>query len=70
MKCTTLLSGVARVLDIESLWNHLAELTDPRSTKGLRYPLAPALMLILLAKLSGEDQPSGIADWIESRGQD
>ncbi len=69
MKCTTLLSGVARVLDIESLWNHLAELTDPRSTKGLRYPLAPALMLILLAKLSGEDQPSGIADWIESRGQ-
>jgi predicted transposase YbfD/YdcC len=69
MKCTTLVSGLARVLDLGSLWNHLAKLTDSRSTKGLRYPLTPALMLIVLAKLSGEDKPYGIADWIESRRQ-
>jgi predicted transposase YbfD/YdcC len=57
----------ATIFGVTSLWKRLETLTDRRSTKGLRYPLGPALLLIVLAKLSGEDQPSGIADWIESR---
>lgn len=57
------------VFDIGGLLSRLAELTDLRGTRGLRYALAPLLVLIVLAKLSGEDQPSGIADWIESRAQ-
>ena len=58
----------ASVFDVTSLLSRLSTLTDSRSTKGLRYPLAPALLLIVLAKLSGEDQPCSIADWIENRG--
>jgi predicted transposase YbfD/YdcC len=57
------------VFSISSLLSRLATLTDSRSTKGLRYPLTPLLLLVILAKLSGEDQFCGIADWIESRGQ-
>jgi len=73
MNSTTPLSTRGRldvsVFDVFSLMNRLATLTDSRSLKGLRYPLAPTLLLIVLAKLAGEDQPSAIADWIESRGQ-
>jgi predicted transposase YbfD/YdcC len=57
------------MFDIGSLLRRLATLTDSRGAKGLRYPLAPVLLLIILAKLSGEDQPYGIADWIKSRGR-
>jgi predicted transposase YbfD/YdcC len=59
----------AKVFDIAGLMSRLAALTDKRSTKGLRYALVPVLLVIILAKLSGEDQPSGIADWIKNRGQ-
>lgn len=59
----------ANVFDITSLLLRLATLTDTRSTKGLRYELVQLLLLIVLAKMSGEDQPSGIADWIKVRGQ-
>jgi hypothetical protein len=44
-------------------------LTDTRCPKGVRYALAPLLLLLVLAKLAGEDRPSGIADWVTSRGQ-
>ncbi len=59
----------AKVFDVTALLRRLVTLTDSRSTKGLRFPLAPVLVLIVLAKMSGEDQPSGIADWIKHRGQ-
>ena len=52
----------ARVIDLDSLLRHLGQLTDLRCPKGMRYGLAPVLLLIILAKLSGEDRPSGIAD--------
>lgn len=73
MNCTTSLS-VRGYLDtavfaIASLQRRLSELSDSRSTKGLRYPLTPLLMVIFFAKLSGEDAYCGIADWIENRGQ-
>ena len=58
----------ARLLDLDSLLERLGTLTDARHPKGLRYALAPLLLLMILAKLSGEDRPSGIADWIRSRG--
>src|SRR5262249_54386716 len=37
---------------------------DPR---GLRYPLAVALVFIILAKLAGEQEPRGIAQWVALR---
>jgi len=59
----------ASVFDIGSLLSRLATLTDSRGAKGLRYALGHVLLLIVLAKLSGEDQPNGIADWIQTRGR-
>lgn len=44
------------MFDIATLLKRLATLTDTRSTKGLCYSLAPVLLLIILAKLSGEDR--------------
>lgn len=53
--------------DVGSLYSYLEKLTDKRKAKGLRYRLATVLVLIMLAKFSGEDNPSGIADWAKNR---
>ncbi len=50
--------------EIGSLLAALAQVTDQRSARGVRYDLAPVLLLMVLAKLSGEDRPSGIAHWV------
>lgn len=55
------------VFDVGSLAAHLARLTDQRRPRGIRYALGIALVLIALAKLAGEDRPSGIADWVNLR---
>ena len=53
--------------DVGSLYEHLERLTDHRDPRGVRYPLAVALVFVILAKLAGEDQPHGIAQWIALR---
>jgi predicted transposase YbfD/YdcC len=53
--------------DVGSLYEHLESLTDRRDPRGLRYPLALALVFIILAKLAGEQEPRGIAQWVELR---
>ena len=55
------------VYDIESLYDYLSKVKDPRKAKGKRYTLISLLILMLLAKLAGEDKPSGMAEWIEHR---
>jgi predicted transposase YbfD/YdcC len=55
------------VFDLRSLWRRLAALSDRRQRRGKRYALPLVLLLIVLAKLSGEDRPSGIADWVQHR---
>ncbi len=52
---------------VGSLLAALTQLTDQRSARGVRYDLAPVLVLMVLAKLSGEDRPSGIAHWVSLR---
>jgi predicted transposase YbfD/YdcC len=42
-------------------------LTDARHPRGKRYSLAVILLLTILAKLGGEDRPSGIGDWVQGR---
>lgn len=64
MKCNTE-EGI--VFDVGSLYAHFQSLHDTRKPKGLRYPLALVLLLIVLAKICGEDRPSGIADWAKHR---
>lgn len=53
--------------DVGALLARFATVADSRHPRGKRYALPPLLVLILLAKLAGEDQPSGIADWLHYR---
>jgi len=55
------------IYELGSLYTYLERIVDPRHPKGKRYPLAMLLVLVMLAKLGGEDQPSGIADWVAHR---
>jgi hypothetical protein len=55
------------VFDIGSLYEYLGRVEDTRKSKGKRYTLISLLILMLLAKLGGEDKPSGIAEWIAHR---
>jgi hypothetical protein len=57
------------VYDLNSLYGHFEVLTDQRKARGVRYPLADALTLILLAKLGGEDGPTGMAQWLSHRAE-
>ena len=51
------------VFDVGSLYAHLQELKDTRKARGMRYKLVTVLVMMVVAKLCGEDTPSGIADW-------
>jgi len=53
--------------DVGSLYDYLEQLTDRRSARGLRYPLPVVLVLVILAKLAGEQEPRGIAQWVALR---
>jgi len=55
------------VVDLDSLLAWLANLGDGRSPRGMRYALATVLVLVVLAKIAGEDHISGIADWVKYR---
>lgn len=55
------------LFDVGSLYAQLNTLEDNRKAKGKRYSLALVLLLIILAKLCGEDTPLGIADWARLR---
>jgi predicted transposase YbfD/YdcC len=55
------------VFDLESLYDYLLKIKDTRKAKGKRYTLISLLILMLLAKLGGEDKPSGMAEWIRHR---
>lgn len=54
------------VFDQGSLIAVFYDLLDPRHARGKRYSLATLLTLVFLAKLSGMDSPSAIADWCQA----
>jgi predicted transposase YbfD/YdcC len=55
------------IYDLKSLFAILVRVSDPRHARGKQYRLEVLLVLILLAKLCGENTPSGIADWVNYR---
>jgi len=57
------------LFDMGSLYARLAELTDKRKRRGIRYPLVTLLVMMVMAKLCGEDSPSGIAEWVKHRAE-
>lgn len=62
-------SNTGEVLDLGRLYERFAGLKDKRQAKGKRYALATILLGMFLAKLCGEDKPSGIAEWVALRGE-
>jgi predicted transposase YbfD/YdcC len=72
MNCTTTTSDLPTetqgvVFDLGGLYAEFERLTDQRKARGKRYRLALVLLLIVLAKLCGEDRPYGMAQWISAR---
>lgn len=57
----------AIVFNIADLQEHLEQLADKRGKQGRIYPLSWVLALIVMAKLAGEDNPTGITGWIRER---
>jgi predicted transposase YbfD/YdcC len=57
------------VFDVGSLYAHLQGLKDKRRPRGIRYPLVAVLVMMVMAKLCGEDTPSGMAEWVKHRGE-
>jgi hypothetical protein len=55
------------VFDVEALTQYLKGVTDVRKARGQRYSLEFLLVLIILAKLAGENKPKGIAEWLQLR---
>lgn len=55
------------VVDIHSLAAYFERIPDQRRARGKRYRLAQVCILAVLAKLSGEDHPAGIAQWAQLR---
>jgi predicted transposase YbfD/YdcC len=53
--------------DLKSLYGRFMGLRDCRKARGKRYHLATILVIIFLAKLCGEDRPTGIAEWARHR---
>lgn len=55
------------VVELGSLAAYFERLPDQRCARGKRYQLAQVCILAVLAKLSGEDHPLGIAQWAQLR---
>lgn len=55
------------IFEVGSLYAYFQRVKDTRKLKGKLYPLTQLLLLMMMAKLGGEDKPSGIADWIANR---
>ncbi len=62
-------SNTGRVINLSRLYGRFQQLTDKRKPKGKRYALETILLATFLAKLCGEDKPSGIAQWVQLRGE-
>ncbi len=58
-----------QIFSIGSLLTYFAKIKDTRKSRGIRYSLATILVVMVLAKLCGEDKPYGIADWAQMRSE-
>lgn len=55
------------IFDLGSLYEYFTKVEDPRAKRGKQYALPILLTLMVLAKLGGEDSPSGMTDWVMLR---
>ncbi len=61
------ISVTGLIYDLGSLNDYLSQVTDLRLARGKRYALITLLLLIVLAKMAGQHNPSQIADWVAHR---
>lgn len=59
--------GIA--FNVGSLMAALAQIPDPRAARGVRYSLVTLLLLLILAKLGGEDGMKGMSEWVQLRAK-
>jgi len=64
---TEAMDSVGVRFEVGSLCAALGQLQDKRKRRGIRYSLAVILTLVVLAKLAGEDELAGIAEWVKLR---
>ena len=50
-----------------SLYREFEKVKDGRKEKGVRYPLAFVLTLLMLGKMAGETTINGVRDWVKER---
>lgn len=62
--------GEGVVFEVHALLEQLEQVTDERKARGKRHPLPQVLVMVLLAKLAGEQKPTGIADWLRHRQEE
>lgn len=59
-----------RVINIGELYETLKQVKDKRQEKGKRYTIEILLMVVILAKLCGENTPHGMAEWANMRAEE
>ncbi len=57
------------IFEVDSLFDMFCTLHDQRDARGIRYALVTILVFVVLAKLAGQDQPHGIAQWVKRRAE-
>jgi hypothetical protein len=58
-----------KLFDVGSLMAVLHQIHDPRAARGVRYSPATLLVLLILAKLAGEDSMKGMSEWVRLRSK-
>lgn len=58
------------IYELGSLFDRIEQLTDPRHARGKRYSLVTLLVIILLAKLCGQNTPVEMADWASNHAEE
>ena len=61
------MTGTGLIYDLGSLYDYLTKVVDPRHARGKQYALTELLVLMILAKLAGQQNASQIADWVAHR---
>ena len=59
-----------KLLNIGELYEAMGRVNDKRQERGKRYTLAILLLVVILAKLCGENTPYGISEWAKMRGNE
>lgn len=61
------ISATGLIYDLGSLYDFLTRVLDPRQARGKRYLLVDLLVLMVLAKMAGQQNASQIAEWVAHR---